>query len=50
MEMTPDPMAEPSDQPGLKRWKMDIPANGTSKVVFSYQVKFPDGSKVWGLE
>jgi uncharacterized protein (TIGR02231 family) len=50
LETTPDPLAEPSDQPGLKRWKLEIPAGGTAKVVFSYQVKFPDGSKVWGLE
>ena len=49
-EMTPAPLAESPDQPGLKKWNLDIPAGGNAKVVFSYQVKYPDNSKVWGLE
>jgi len=50
VEISPDPVAESADQPGLKKWKLDIPAGGNAKVVFSYQVKFPDGTKVGGLE
>jgi hypothetical protein len=34
----------------LKRWKLEIPAKGTAKVTFSYLVKFPEGSRITGLE
>ena len=50
VELAPEPAAESADQPGLRKWKLDIPAGGTAKVVFSYQVKFPEVARIFGLE
>jgi uncharacterized protein (TIGR02231 family) len=50
LDLTPDPLAESATQPGLKRWKLEIPSKGTAKVTFAYLVKFPEGSRIIGLE
>jgi len=50
VSLDPNPLAEDSGQPGLKRWKIDIKPKGEAKVTFSYLVKFPEGSRVIGLE
>ena len=47
---SPKPLAEDPERPGLTRWSVDVPAKGEAKVVFSYSVKFPEGSRVIGLE
>lgn len=50
LELSPEPLAEDPAQPGLKRWRIEVPAKGEGEVVFSYRVKFPKGSRVSGLE
>jgi len=50
LDLSPEPLTERQDQPGLKRWRLDIAPKGTAKVTFSYLVKFPEGSRIYGLD
>lgn len=49
-ELSPTPLPEDSERPGLQRWRLDLEPKGEAKVVFAYSVKYPEGSDVVGLE
>jgi len=49
-EVTPKPVAEDSEKPGLYCWKLDLAAKAKTKVTFGYDVKYPENQEVTGLE
>ncbi len=49
-EMSPSPLTDDPERPGLVRWNLAIPSRGEGKATFAYAVKFPDGWQVSGLE
>ncbi len=50
MDMSPKPLAEDADKPGLVQWKLTLKPKEKTKLTFAYQVKFPSGTQVTGLE
>jgi uncharacterized protein (TIGR02231 family) len=49
-EMKPKPSAEDPEKPGLTVWKLALAPKEKAKVDFVYQVKYPTGTQVAGLE
>lgn len=50
MNMNPKPLVEDADKPGLVQWKLTLKPKEKTKLTFAYQVKFPSGTEVTGLE
>lgn len=50
LDMSPTPLAEEAATPGLMKWRLDLKPAKPAQVVFAYQVKFPQGTRVSGLE
>lgn len=50
MDMSPEPLAEAAATPGLKRFRVELKPGKPTQVVFGYVVKFPQGSRVTGME
>jgi len=50
LEMSPKPLKEREDKPGLKVWALSLAPKEKGKVTFSYKVNFPEGTQVSGLE
>jgi uncharacterized protein (TIGR02231 family) len=49
-ELSPKPIGDDADKPGLVRWKLDLKPKEKTKITFAYQVKYPQGTQVTGLE
>jgi uncharacterized protein (TIGR02231 family) len=49
-ELKPAPALEDKDKPGLTVWKLVLGPKEKTKVDFAYNVKFPAGTQVSGLE
>ena len=49
-EFKPKLVAEDASKPGLKIWKMVLGPKEKTKIDFAYNVKFPEGTQVSGLE
>ncbi len=50
LELLPKPEAEDAEKPGLLRWKLSLKPGEESKITFRYEVKYPEGMDVQGLE
>ncbi len=49
-DMSPEPANEDPNIPGLKKFKLDLKPGKASKVVFGYVVRYPQNTRVSGLE
>jgi uncharacterized protein (TIGR02231 family) len=48
--LEPKPLAEAADKPGLKVWKLDLKPGEAQELRVAYEVRWPDGQRVQGLE
>jgi uncharacterized protein (TIGR02231 family) len=49
-QVSPKPLDEDTDKPGLLRWNLSLAPKEKAKITFGYKVKYPDNVRVTGLE
>ncbi|MBL7716999.1 MAG: mucoidy inhibitor MuiA family protein [Bdellovibrionales bacterium] len=50
MDISPDPLPENPERPGLYSWKLNLKPKEKASIVFSYRVRHPEKVDVSGLE
>jgi uncharacterized protein (TIGR02231 family) len=50
LELSPKPLPEDAGKPGLQVWQLKLKPKEERKVVFKYEVKYPEDKRVTGLE
>lgn len=50
LDLSPEPKAEDPNLPGLKKFTVELKPGKATKVVFGYIVKYPQNTRVSGLE